>query len=156
MKLPLLLIGCIFSNFSFSQQLKPEIKELMGRTEINTPSSLVNADNNHRQNMHPPASIRIGPRDTLPEGSIENILKNWQKFDFKVPLLRNSPVTALQKKVNPKIPGIYHLPQDNMVCIVPDTKDISPIPNCFNGSVTVPYRSKIPNPAIPKILRDTK
>jgi hypothetical protein len=43
------------------------------------------------------------------------------------------------------------LPQDRMPCIVPNTKDISPIPNAWSG-VTVPYKSPvhpIPNPALP-------
>jgi hypothetical protein len=45
-------------------------------------------------------------------------------------------------------PGIYRLPQDNMPCIVPDTKDITAMPNLW-PSVTIPFKGgKMPNPAI--------
>jgi hypothetical protein len=44
-------------------------------------------------------------------------------------------------------PGVYALPQDNMPCIVPDTKDIAAIPNAWLRP-SVPFRSAIPNPGL--------
>jgi hypothetical protein len=41
-------------------------------------------------------------------------------------------------------PGIYSLPQDNMVCIVPDRTDIANIPNGIK--VHIPFNTTIPNP----------
>lgn len=43
------------------------------------------------------------------------------------------------------LPGIYNLPQDNMPCIVPDTKEIAGIPNVVS-KIENPFISKIPNP----------
>ena len=56
---------------------------------------------------------------------------------------------------NPK-PGVYRLRQDNMPCIVPDTKDLAIIPNAWKGPVKVPFRGnspRIPNPALPVIIQ---
>lgn len=50
-------------------------------------------------------------------------------------------------------PGVYRLPQDNMPCIVPDTKDIAVMPNAFKGTVNVPFIAvppRIPNAVVPK------
>ena len=41
-------------------------------------------------------------------------------------------------------PGVYKLRQDQMPCLVPDTKDIAPIPN-MAGKVSIPFRGNIPN-----------
>lgn len=60
--------------------------------------------------------------------------------------------------INPK-PGVHRLPQDNMPCIVPDTKNIAAMPNAWKGAVKVPYRSnppQIPNPALPIIIQTDK
>jgi hypothetical protein len=43
------------------------------------------------------------------------------------------------------LPGVYNLPQDNMPCIVPDTKEIAAIPNAVL-KIENPFISKIPNP----------
>jgi hypothetical protein len=46
-------------------------------------------------------------------------------------------------------PGVHRLPQDGMLCILPDTKDLAVIPNFFNGKIVSPFRSNkhaIPNP----------
>ena len=40
--------------------------------------------------------------------------------------------------------GVYYLPQDNMPCLVPDTKNIAAIPNAWSN-VQVPFKSMIPN-----------
>lgn len=48
-------------------------------------------------------------------------------------------------------PGIHHLPQDNMPCLVPDLNTTVAIPNAW-GEIKVPFNSKtqrIPNPAKP-------
>ena len=53
--------------------------------------------------------------------------------------------------VHPK-PGIHRLPQDNMPCVVPDTRLSVAIPNLWAGKVEVPFKNKpprIPNPAKP-------
>jgi hypothetical protein len=45
--------------------------------------------------------------------------------------------------------GVVALPQDNMPCIVPDTKDIAKIPNIWSGKIRSPFKApspKIPNP----------
>jgi hypothetical protein len=48
------------------------------------------------------------------------------------------------------LPGVYNLPQDNMPCIVPDTKEIAAIPNVLTNK-EIPFISKIPNPyLVPK------
>lgn len=44
-------------------------------------------------------------------------------------------------------PGIYYLPQDNMPCLVPDTKDIAAIPNAWPHP-SVPFKGTIPNPGL--------
>lgn len=47
------------------------------------------------------------------------------------------------------LPGIHRLPQDGMICYVPDTKDIAAIPNVYKGKVRVPFTGnppRIPNP----------
>jgi len=41
-------------------------------------------------------------------------------------------------------PGIYKLHQDGMPCLVPDTKNITLIPNAA-GKVFVPFRGNMPN-----------
>jgi hypothetical protein len=43
--------------------------------------------------------------------------------------------------------GIYYLTQDNMPCIVPDTKDIAAIPNAW-PNVQIPFKTTIPNPGL--------
>jgi hypothetical protein len=51
-----------------------------------------------------------------------------------------------------KIGNVVTLPQDKMLCIVPDTNGISKIPNAW-VTTSVPYtlqRGSIPNPALPK------
>jgi hypothetical protein len=48
---------------------------------------------------------------------------------------------------------IIALPQDNMPCVIPDTKSIAVIPNAW-GKVTIPYRPDfhpIPNPGLPPV-----
>jgi hypothetical protein len=48
---------------------------------------------------------------------------------------------------------IVILPQDQMPCVIPDTKGIAAIPNAW-GRVTVPFRplyQPIPNPALPPL-----
>ena len=47
-------------------------------------------------------------------------------------------------------PGIYQLRQDRMPCIIPDTREIAPIPNAWKA-VTMPFSGNIPNPAVPKV-----
>lgn len=44
-------------------------------------------------------------------------------------------------------PGIYYLPQDNMPCIVPGTKDLAAIPNAWPRA-QIPFNSTIPNPGL--------
>jgi hypothetical protein len=54
-------------------------------------------------------------------------------------------------------PGVYKLRQDNMPCIIPDTKDIVAIPNAF-ANVTIPFKTQMPNGAphtFPYILYET-
>jgi hypothetical protein len=41
-------------------------------------------------------------------------------------------------------PGIYKLPQDNMTCIVPDTKDVVAMPNAAS-QVKIFFKTNIPN-----------
>lgn len=61
-----------------------------------------------------------------------------QEFSIQLPSNQNK-VTALA--------------QDNMPCVVPDTKAIAAIPNAWSN-VTIPYQPKfhsIPNPVLPKV-----
>jgi hypothetical protein len=49
-------------------------------------------------------------------------------------------------------PGVHHLPQDNMPCLVPDPNATVAIPNAWRGETKVPYTGKpprIPNAAKP-------
>ncbi len=62
----------------------------------------------------------------------------WNKVLSDSMATRNSP-TVYGKK-----PGVYHLPQDNMPCIVPDTTKLVNIPNVWKGSVTKPYKNSPP------------
>jgi hypothetical protein len=48
------------------------------------------------------------------------------------------------------VPGTYKLRQDNMPCIVPDTKDIAAIPNAWSSTVSL-YRGNMPNGGRPRI-----
>ena len=59
-------------------------------------------------------------------------------------LMEKFRVSVIGKKANP---GVYYLPQDNMPCLVPDTKDIAAIPNAW-PHVQVPFKSAIPNPGL--------
>ena len=59
-------------------------------------------------------------------------------------LMEKFRVSVTGKKANP---GIYYLPQDNMPCLVPDTKDIAAIPNAW-PQAQVPFKSAIPNPGL--------
>jgi hypothetical protein len=59
-------------------------------------------------------------------------------------LIEKLRVSVIGKKLNP---GIYYLPQDNMPCLAPDTKDIAAIPNAW-PNVQVPFKSAIPNPGL--------
>ncbi len=49
-----------------------------------------------------------------------------------------------------KSPGVYSLRQDNMPCIVPDTKDVTEIPNLWRAAAGLPFKATIPNPAQPR------
>jgi len=80
---------------------------------------------------------------------------------------RNAPVMLLHdslgrltfsKPLKSPAPGIYSMQQDGMPCIIPDTKEITPIPNAWKGAVTIPFSGNIPNPAVPKVftLRNKK
>ncbi|QEC56796.1 hypothetical protein [Flavisolibacter ginsenosidimutans] len=45
--------------------------------------------------------------------------------------------------------GVYRLRQDNMPCLVPNTKDLVMMPNGFKGEIKVPFvpaKPQIPNP----------
>lgn len=140
MKLLLLTAGCILSNLCFSQQLKPEIKELMKQTELNPPNSLIYSENNRAQKLH--STLYSNP-DTVPN------VRRVNGLPFKFGELPKSLVIQLNKgRIDPNKPGIYLLAQDNMPCIVPNTKNIAKVPNLWRGKVG-PYRAKIPNPLNP-------
>lgn len=86
-------------------------------------------------------------------------------FDFKdgkyfiKPVNDSSIVLQNLLLLQNKKPGVYSLPQDNMPCIVPNTKDLALMPNAFKGEVKVPYvgrAPRIPNAVVPKVFPDTK
>lgn len=55
----------------------------------------------------------------------------------------------------PMQPGVYRLP-GGMPCVVPDTRNLSPMPNGWRGPIVVPFSSganRIPNPASPGNVR---
>lgn len=59
---------------------------------------------------------------------------------------------------NPK-PGVHHLPQDNMPCLIPDPTATVSIPNAWAGEIKVPYTGNpphIPNAAKPFTLSPTR
>ena len=59
---------------------------------------------------------------------------------------RKAPDTSGLRPTHPlatrKAPGVYALPQDNMPCVVPDTKDVAAIPNAAHQ--VYPYREDMP------------
>jgi hypothetical protein len=73
-----------------------------------------------------------------------NILKQWNTS--KRSLSKDSLIKEFQNFFTMKHkPGIYYLPQDNMPCIVPDTEDVSSMPNVWPQPETS-FKSVIPNP----------
>ena len=89
-----------------------------------------------------------------------------QNFEVDVPKLMkgseifkhfNGPVKKNEKGAAPSLPnysmasgkkpGISYLPLDHMPCIIPDTREIAPMPNAWSGDLP---NSDMPNPALPK------
>ena len=69
-------------------------------------------------------------------------------------LLRDS-IRLTLKSGKPLEPGVYRLP-GGMPCLVPDTRNLSPMPNGWRGPVLVPFThgaNRIPNPALPNGVR---
>lgn len=66
-----------------------------------------------------------------------------QKVDVRTPVLQ--PGITLS-------PGVYKLPQDNMLCLVPNTQAIVFMPNAL-PELTIPGVAAIPNPATGKGLQ---
>lgn len=64
---------------------------------------------------------------------------------LKNQLLPKDSITIIPGK-RTLTPGTYFLRQDNMPCIVPDTKEIAAIPNTA-PSITLPFKTTIPNPS---------
>jgi hypothetical protein len=59
---------------------------------------------------------------------------------------RDSLIQGLQNFFTTKHhPGMYYLPQDNMPCLVPDTEDVSAMPNVWPQPETS-FKSAMPNP----------
>lgn len=74
------------------------------------------------------------------ENAMQQLREYWQRKQMQKNLLVN------------KNGNVITLPQDNMPCVVPDTKGIAKIPNAWSGT-SVPYMPQyhpIPNPALPK------
>jgi len=71
------------------------------------------------------------------------------RVQFQRPIYKDSLIKDLKSFLSSEKrgPGVYFLPQDNMPCLVPDTKDIAMIPNGW-PSVQVPFKSAIPNPGL--------
>jgi hypothetical protein len=64
--------------------------------------------------------------------------------------------TTLQLRMFPPVGnqvqrGVYQLPLDKMPCVVPDVRASIAIPNAWGGAVVIPFYSRIPNPALPKL-----
>ncbi len=69
--------------------------------------------------------------------SNDSLLKKFQKY------------VGAKKQI-----GIIYLHQDNMPCIIPDTKHIAAIPNAWN-KITIPFKSEyhpIPDPLLQEKL----
>ncbi|HVG40246.1 MAG TPA: hypothetical protein VM888_01445 [Chitinophagaceae bacterium] len=49
-----------------------------------------------------------------------------------------------------KAPGTYKLRQDNMPCIVPDTKEIAAVPNAWSQTIPL-YKGSMPNGGRPNV-----
>lgn len=83
------------------------------------------------------------------------LLKEYQRrqrfnsrLQFQRPIYKDSLIKDLKNFYSKEQhPGICYLPQDNMPCLVPDTKDIAPIPNAWSD-VRIPFQSNIPNPGL--------
>jgi hypothetical protein len=74
------------------------------------------------------------------------ILKQWNSS--KRSLNRDSLIRGFQNFFTMKHnPGVYNLPQDNMPCVVPDTEDVSTMPNPWLQP-EAPFKSAIPNPGL--------
>ena len=93
------------------------------------------------------------------------IQKSPEKYQFKYPGKLITPGNAMAPNLSSsrinidslifrvrtenerrKAERIKYLKQDNMPCVVPDTKDIAAIPNAAR-TITVPFPTTIPNPA---------
>jgi hypothetical protein len=67
------------------------------------------------------------------------------ELKFKLDSNGNSLLKSFPSAV--MAPGIHFLPQDNMPCVVPDTREIVPIPNGWKGEISPRFNP--PAPAIP-------
>jgi hypothetical protein len=71
------------------------------------------------------------------------------RLQFQRPIYKDSLIKDLKSFLSSEKrgPGVYFLPQDNMPCLIPDTRDIAMMPNAW-PSVQVPFKSAIPNPGL--------
>lgn len=70
------------------------------------------------------------------------------RVQFQRPIYKDSLIKVFKDFYSMKqAPGIHYLPQDNMPCLVPDTKDMAAIPNAW-PHVQLPFQSAIPNPGL--------
>ena len=97
----------------------------------------------------------LGASAQSEDSDIPKLLKEYQlrkqfnsRVQFERPIYKDSLIKELKDFYSrKKNPGVYHLPQDNMPCFVPDTKEIAAIPNAW-PDVQVPFQSKMPNPGL--------
>lgn len=83
---------------------------------------------------------------SVPQQAIDELNQKLKgmKFNGRVPyhLLIDSTSGKISFNKLPS-PGIYSLPEDNMICVVPDRTTIASIPNGME--VQVPFHTNIPN-----------
>ena len=87
--------------------------------------------------------------DQKPAASIDLLTRLRSNAQVGIPGSKDSLILKLKNTQFGKHPRVYSLPQDNMPCIVPDTKDLAAIPNVWPGKVERRFKSRIPNPYLP-------
>jgi hypothetical protein len=83
---------------------------------------------------------------SLPQQKIDELNQKLKGMKFNLGVPYHIPTDSSAGKISfNKFPpaGIYSLPEDNMVCIVPDRITIENIPNGIK--VQIPFHTTIPN-----------
>jgi hypothetical protein len=94
-------------------------------------------------------ALNAGAQSTAiesPKEKIEELNRGLKDRKFSDPgeLNKFFDSLALQRATaQSPAPGLYHLPQDNMPCLVPDMNKVKQMPNLMKPRI--PFNSEIPN-----------